>query len=644
MGLEVGGGSAESMAQEVRSEDPVGAVAGACEARDLGGREAEAEAATGEGQAAVADSNGHVTEGEAARIGLDGAAAIEPVAGVEGAGDAAEGSRSQAHIKNWSDFNAVSARTFGEQRFGSFSDFLADQAEFPVDAAPASSGALELGSDVDFFEWGGLGSEPLVGGGLGVASGPALEPPAVAVAEEALGDGDERPLEAGPAPSVARDEPAPAPEASADDLFGIGQEAGEVAVEGSVVRDGAGEAGAESADPYPGWYYDYQAGEWRQVEGYSPIPAASADAGYGGDHVDSHHAQHMQTISETSDFLAAESPGPVEQAGVAAAEAAAAGQSQAWDGAESAATQTVADEYPGWTWDYAAQMWVATPGYNESWQSAPETQSQAYSGQESWYGQQEQQTQTYSNEGTVLAQNENPVAASQQPQSYFPGYSASDRANVMASGYASQVTNPGNAGSAYAQESEQWQGQVERSSAGEVGASNFYSPHVNGDQGWAGSGYVQQGQFGGQTESYPASEPRYDYAPNGGPSNYLQQQNQQQPWGNASHFNPYGQYTNPTAPPPKSVQEAMRTCSGRAPHSLAAFGFGGKLILMKHRDPVTLHTSDGDQVCSCDGRNAEQMVSVEMGVSLIWLAFVVGLQRAPCSWILSSVNFALRQR
>lgn len=624
MGLEVGDGSADgSMAQEARSEDPVVALAGACEALDLGDREAS----TGEGQPAVADSNGHLTEEEeeAARIGLGDAAPIEPVtevASADAAADAPEGSRSQAQIKNWSDFNAVSARTFGDQRFGSFSDFLANQPDLPLDAAPASSGALELGSDVDFFEWGGLASEPLATGGIGIASAQPLEPPAVAVVEEALAESDEQPIDTGATTPVAHEELAP-PEASADDFFGIGQEAGEAPVEQTPLTDVGVEAAAQSADPYPGWYYDYQAGEWRQVEGYNPIPAGSENAGYSGDYVDSHHVHHMQTISETSAFQLEESQGPVEQAGVALAEAALE-QSQTWDSTQSAATQTVADEYPGWTWDYAAQTWVATPGYNESWQSASEAQSQAYSGQESWYGQQEQQTQTYGNESNVLSQNENPVAASQQPQSFFPGYSASDSANAMANGYTSQVANPVNA---YAQESKQWQGQVAQSNAGVGGASNFYSPHVNGDPSWTGSGYSKQGQFGGQNESYSAPDAYYNYGANGGPNNYLQQQNQQQPWGNASHFNQYQQYTNPTAPPPKNVQEAMRTCSGRPPHSLAAFGFGGKFIFMKHRDPVTLHTSDGDQVCSRHQRIIEQMLSTEIGVPLTYLAFVVRLQK-----------------
>ena len=606
MGVDVGDGSAEAVAMALggRSEGPVAAVAGACEALDLGGRDAGAESqrATGERQSAGADSNGHLTEEEAARIGVDAAgAAIEPgaeVASAGAAGDAPEGARSHAPIKNWSDFNAVSARTFGDQRFGSFSDFLANQPDMPGDAAPASSGALELGSDVDFFEWGGMAAEALVTGGMGIATAPPLKPPAVAVGEVALAESDERPVETGATTAVAREEPVPPPlpEVSADDFFGVGQDAGAVPHEQTLVTD---VAAAQSADLYPGWYYDYQAGEWRQVEGYNPMTTASGNVGYSGDYVDSHHVHHMQTISETGAFSLEERQGPVGQAGVAPAEAAL-GQSLPWDSTQSAATQTVADEYPGWTWDYAAQMWVATPGFTESWQSASEPQSQAYSGQELWYGQQEQQTQTHSSESSVLAQSENLVAATQQPQSFFPGYSASDSANVMVNGYTSQIANPVTAGSAYAQESKQWQGQVAQGNAGAGGVPNFYSPQVNGDQGWAGSGYNdKQEQFGGQPEAYSASDAYYNYAANGRPNSYLQQQNQQQPWGNASHFNQYQQYTNPTAPPPKSVQEAMRTCSGRPPHSLAAFGFGGKFIFMKHRDPVTLHTSDGDQVCSC---------------------------------------------
>jgi hypothetical protein len=293
---------------------------------------------------------------------------------------------------------------------------------------------------------------------------------------------------------------------------------------------------------------------------------------------------HMQTIAETSAFQQEVSPIP---AGVPVPAVGLEQQAHSWDYQSSAATHTVADEYPGWKWDYSTQTWVAAPGDAEPWQNtSTETQFQGGGTEQSWYAPQEQ-TQSYNSAASFADQ---PAASSPQPQSFTSGHGP-DNANVMANGYSSQLTN---AGSSYSQEtSQQWQGEVKPNNAAAGQASNFYSPQMNGDRSWPAPAFNQQEQFGSQSMpsvSYPSPDAYYNYAANCGPQNYTQQD-----WGHAPQFNQYPQFTNPNAPPPKNVQEALRTCSGRPPHSLAAFGFGGKFIFMKHRDPVTLHTSNGDQ-------------------------------------------------
>ncbi|KAG6553655.1 hypothetical protein Mapa_004569 [Marchantia paleacea] len=67
----------------------------------------------------------------------------------------------------------------------------------------------------------------------------------------------------------------------------------------------------------------------------------------------------------------------------------------------------------------------------------------------------------------------------------------------------------------------------------------------------------------------------------------------QQPVGNSYQTQHYSQYALHT--PPKSTVEALRTSVGRPPHVLTTFGFGGKLVVMKLKDPVSLHASDGKQ-------------------------------------------------
>ncbi|CAM6093265.1 unnamed protein product [Calypogeia fissa] len=61
-----------------------------------------------------------------------------------------------------------------------------------------------------------------------------------------------------------------------------------------------------------------------------------------------------------------------------------------------------------------------------------------------------------------------------------------------------------------------------------------------------------------------------------------------------SYGAPYqSQYVSQTAP--KSLEEALRTSVGRPPHVLTAFAFGGKLVVMKLKDPLSLQSSDGNQ-------------------------------------------------
>lgn len=542
MGLEVAEGSLEPKVEAMRSEaaeDPVAALSDSCEALDLNAKEH------------TADSNGHLTEDEAVRDsrhdeGTPGEVTEEAPEGPK----AEEVSPLQVHTKKWSDFNTVSAKTFGEQGlYGSFSDFLSD---FPADSTPPPLvSASQVISDTDFFEWPAPISTSLPG------VSPELQP--------------ERPHRAGVVPIdsgvVAHQEPELFQTQAQQELYSkqgpVEQQPVQACSDFPAEQEQSVLGAAESTDPYPGWYYDYQVGEWRQVEGY----AATATVSGGGSSVQNAEQAATNAVDLSSSQLG-ESQTNVEQVGVVQSQLGLA-ESQSW-ATQTAATQTV-DEYPGWTWDYAAQTWVSVPSHDDSWQNkSGQTQfsrTQSYGQDSSWYGQ---QVQSVNDQSHYNGQQE---LLRQQPQALYSGFT-SDHTNVV--------------NTAFVPETQQWQGEQQYMNPNAGGVPQTSLPYMNGDQNWMAS--ASNTTDASTSQSLP-SDSSFNYS-----GSIIQNKFQQPHWGGAAQYNYYSQFTYPTAAPPKNVHEAMRTCVGRPPHSLATFGFGGKLVFMKVKDPVTLHTSNGDQV------------------------------------------------
>lgn len=580
MGLEVGDGSPSASTSEGAMEDPVAPLIESCEALDLGGSSGDV--------AALADSNGHLTtreEEEGAQHGISeqGGTSIEqageevplvpPVSGF------------QPLKKSWSDFNAVSARTFGEQSsFGSFSDFLADLPSESSSSQP--SHVTAMGSDVDFFSLaeGELDASPIIGIGSGFTT-PQPQPPAVPAVQEALAE--EEPIIAGNDGDLLHEvSPASSQMEEQHQNLAVDHQQ-QVATWSEYSADQGQNAVAEAdalqsaEDPYPGWYYDYQVNEWRQIDGYSAGGTAAVETSV-TQYFDQSSFKNAQEIAGSLQLDGSQMQGE----GV---------QSQAW-GVQSSATQTATDQYPGWSWDPYSETWLPVAGYEEA--------TQAYTGQEqSWYGQQEQQQeqQMSYNDHTYGSISGGQQDTSQQlSKSFYSGYMP-DSTNVMNSGYTSQSANPVNPSLGYGQEAKPWQPELPHNNAMGGVAPAVFTPHVNGSQGWAPSLYstpetalspiVRANAFS-PVDPYSQSSSYHGYSQNGMIDKFSQPS-----WGSNSQYNQYQHTsTNPTAPPPKNVEEAMQTCVGRPPHILATFGFGGKLIFMKLRDPVTLHTSNGDQV------------------------------------------------
>jgi hypothetical protein len=658
MGLETEAevvGTMRSAAEDEEEADPMMLpLTEACEALDL-------DAVAG---VVVPDSNGHLTEDEEEQASpVDGGVGgLED--GVEGASgkqqlpvvsSSSQGMMGQegclVHTKNWSDFNSV----------GSFSDFLTEFVVEPDLPEPEKQQLKEEGSllhhhhhpqeisDVDFFEWhtdppqqdgggdefvGLSGTETRGdGGGMGIAGiGVQQEFPQLGVVVAApqklehwnsmAGEEEEARQQSVAIATMAQEK-----EGQQSQLFEVGaaeqpdvvpqhadyveqhvgyveQHVDHVQQHGALgLEDQQQTAPAEEAsgieNSYPGWYYDYQVSEWRQVEG--GVEAANT-AG-----ITTQENYAFQNGEPDPSSFAISKNNEVEQVG-----------EDGWASTTGTAQAAIEQQYPGWSWDYQAQMWVQVS--SEPWQnsSAPAAQQQQYSGQETFYEQQaswQQQSQSFYPQQELLQQQPQQFQQPQQPQQLQESqqpqqplqpqqfqqfqqsfYEQQDNSKQQFQSYnVGYAPSVGNAQQIYANEPKQWQTEQQF-----MNPVSF--PQMNGGQSW---GVQPPDGYQGppvMTQMHP-SEMNYNYTGSSHTSNYVQQQ----PWSNSNNnnnnnnaYHHHHQYVERplqlSSSPPRSVYEAMQTSVGRPPHSLACFGFGGKLMMMKLKDPVTLHTSNGDQV------------------------------------------------
>ncbi|CAK9226939.1 unnamed protein product [Sphagnum troendelagicum] len=485
------------------------------------------------------DSNGHLTEDEetCAAVMVEGGGLPEEHGGADGAGlvpAASSSSSSSSHwvegqegsmvqTKNWSDFNMVSAKSFGDQvGFGSFSDFLTEL-ESP-----------ELGVVVGpqrYNHWNSVAGEEEEQQSAAVAAITKEVQQYQLFAAQQKGD------EEGPQPTDSVEHAA----------LGL-QDHSQIAP--------AEPSGMEN--PYPGWYYDYQVSEWRQVEGGGGNPA-SATVNQEG------NAFHN---GETDPSNLPISKNEAEQVGVGQSEV----REEGW-ASNNGAMQ--AQQYPGWTWDYQAQMWVQVP---EPWQDSTGS-AQKYGGEGTWYEQQESWQQQQQQQQSQYFYSQQESLQKQQPHSFYEQQeNLKQQSQFHGEGYAPNASYA----QTYAQVPSQWQNEQQF-----MNPTPF--PQMNGAQSWGVAS--ADGQQGSVMTHMQPSNMNYNYTSSAQTFSYPQQ-----PWGSGNAHHQYGPRSSQSSSPPRSLYEALQTSVGRPPHSLATFGFGGKLLTMKLKDPVTLHTSNGDQV------------------------------------------------
>jgi hypothetical protein len=553
------------------------------------------------------DSNGHLTEDEetCAAVMVEGGGLPEEHGGADGAGLVPAASSSSSHgvegqegsmvqTKNWSDFNMVSAKSFGDQvGFGSFSDFLTElvvpDLEPPQKQPKGSLDSKEV-SDVDFFEWrtdplpetefaglGGTGgggglcgvettseTRDGVGAGMGLQESPEL---GVVVSPQRYDHwnsvaGEEEEQQSATVAAITK-------EVQQYQLFGAQQKGDEegpqptdsVEYAALGLQDHSRIAPAEPSgmeNPYPGWYYDYQVSEWRQVEEGGGNPASGTVNQEGNAFHNGEPDPSNLPISKNE----------AEQVGVGRSEVG----EEGW-ASNNGAMQ--AQQYPGWTWDYQAQMWVQVP---EPWQNSTGS-AQKYGGEGTWYEQQESWQQQQQQQQSQYFYPQQDSLQQQQPQSFYEQQeNLKQQSQFHSEGYAPNASYA----QTYAQVPSQWQNEQQF-----MNPTPF--PQMNGAQSWGVAS--ADGHQGSVMTHMQPSNMNYNYTSSAQTFNYPQQ-----PWGSGNAHHQYGVRSSQSSSPPRSLYEALQTSVGRPPHSLATFGFGGKLVTMKLKDPVTLHTSNGDQV------------------------------------------------
>ncbi|KAK4434985.1 protein transport protein SEC16B [Sesamum alatum] len=358
---------------------------------------------------------------------------------------------------------------------------------------------------------------------------------------------------------------------------------------------------------YPGWKYDPNTGEWYQVDGYDA--AASVQANVDSNISSTWGVTDGQAELSYMQQTAQSVPGSVAEAGTTESVTNLNQASQASDATESATNWNLVSEmsgdsnavpsdwnhashdsngypphmvfdpqYPGWYYDTIAQEWRTLESYAASDQSTAHVQDQmnqdGYASTDIFSGNND--TRTYSahnqdnnyisqgsqgqdkNVGSVSHYNQQSsrmwlpetVARSESTLPYSENQVTENHygENVSVSAYGSQQ-NSGVKGSYYENLS---QGQNDLSMASHLVGRNL-------------SPYLSDSTIN-QKDQLNFSQIQSDYYSNQNPLNFSQIQSAQISYSAAA------------------ASASGRSSAGRPSHALVAFGFGGKLIVMKHNN------------------------------------------------------------
>ncbi|KAI9111036.1 hypothetical protein K1719_017911 [Acacia pycnantha] len=350
-------------------------------------------------------------------------------------------------------------------------------------------------------------------------------------------------------------------------------------------------------DLYPGWKYDYNTGQWYQVDDYnatstnqesleanSAVNWAAASNGTAEVSYMQQTAQSVAgTLAETGSIENVSSWGQVSQ------------------GTNGYPEHMVFDpQYPGWYYDKIAQEWRLLETYNSSVQSTsygPENGHSAASNNNSFYGELHQagvyQSQGVGSQAIGGSWGGSYGINGQQGLDVYTTETTSKSGETMSNVGNQQVSH--SYGSSYSVDNNQFNS-----------SSSFRSVSLNKNVSHSpglANGTVELQSFVPSTDivqqfNHPNS--KFDeqkgysghYAESQMPTSYSQQSYQ-----GGQHFS--------------HAPHVGRSSAGRPPHALATFGFGGKLIVMK--DSSLLSTSYGSQDTAQGSISVLNLMDVVMG-------------------------------
>eukprot|EP00271_Cylindrocystis_brebissonii_P003418 TRINITY_DN14376_c0_g1_i1.p1 TRINITY_DN14376_c0_g1~~TRINITY_DN14376_c0_g1_i1.p1 ORF type:complete len:2183 (+),score=493.32 TRINITY_DN14376_c0_g1_i1:157-6549(+) len=390
-------------------------------------------------------------------------------------------------------------------------------------------------------------------------------------------------------------------------------------------------------DQYPGWYWDYQAQEWRATE----VPAeegTSVAAELGGDAAVATEGSGAQEADQESSQAwagaADETYGEWGQGGAAAAGAVGGGGQESWQGDSGAASFVSQGEVSSSHWEqtaatetiYGGQKWRV--GSTGEWELVPPTNGEGGAAllAQTWQDSTSEWQQQQQSEGSLSYAGhwqQTSVAAI----SAVPTVSAAAAVEVPSAvaSVTTVVTSASAAGTAWGQapiapsqasSQQPWQPAQAPQGTWQTGGSQeiaarwqpavtpaLMTPSLPATT-WAPSPPqpssaqipFQPQEFRPQIQSAnqfadmnAQSYATYDmasaasYPTSGYPPHQLYPETGQPAGGYASVA-----AAPPVVGPPRTTAEAMRTSVGRPPCALLCFGFGGKLLVLRPTDPAEL--------------------------------------------------------
>ncbi|OMO68609.1 hypothetical protein COLO4_29545 [Corchorus olitorius] len=344
-------------------------------------------------------------------------------------------------------------------------------------------------------------------------------------------------------------------------------------------------------NPYPGWRYDPNTGQWYQVEGYDANAATNSQESWAvtqsvGDDLISNQKVDGHSLQQTAQSVMgnlAEDFGNSNESN----------WNQISQGnAEYPAHMVFDPQYPGWYYDTIAQEWKMLESYTPA---ADHSATIDYNQQYQNKNVESYESQALGSQDHVINQGESASNCHRQNSTILQAYSVSNRGTEVSS----ETKQLGNLFGSV--------GLVDHPAQPQNGIepSRSIAQYDQPSQSFLNNGEVSQfqspisahtfPQFNNQTIVQPDQQVHFMPASveSQKPGNYSQQ-----PFQFGTSFSP-------------SPYEG-RSSAGRPPHALVTFGFGGKLIVMRNNDFSPTSSVYGSQGSVGGGVNVLNLIEVVM--------------------------------